>query len=133
MLPQGATGKLLFALGLSEPNVGADLASVETRAEVSGDDIIINGAKRWCTGADYADYIYALVRSGPPDQRRHNLSFILIPTKIGRTHVRTPVTNAQLVCRLLLEKKNTKPLRGRPLTAAASATRTTSSTEPIYA
>jgi alkylation response protein AidB-like acyl-CoA dehydrogenase len=101
LLPKVAEGKLLFALGLSEPNVGADLSSVETRAELDGDKIVINGAKRWCTGADYSDYIYALVRSGPADQRRRNLSFILIPasaagismTKVETMGMRGPSTN----------------------------------------
>ena len=37
-------------------------------------------AKRWCTGADWADYIYCLVRSGPETERHRNLTFLLIPT-----------------------------------------------------
>lgn len=79
LLPQVADGKMLFALGLSEPDVGADLASVKTRAQRESDVIIVNGAKRWCSGAEICDYIYALVRSGPPEDRRNNLSFLLIP------------------------------------------------------
>ncbi len=80
LLPKVAAGQLMFALGLSEPNVGADLAAVETRAERHGDTVVVNGAKRWCTGAQVSDYIYALVRSGPVEDRRRNLSFLLIPT-----------------------------------------------------
>ncbi|MFN7398851.1 MAG: acyl-CoA dehydrogenase family protein [Sandaracinobacter sp.] len=79
-LPRLARGELFFAYGLSEPNVGGDLASVETRAELDGDTVVVNGAKRWCTGADWANVIYCLVRSGPADQRYRNLSFLLIPT-----------------------------------------------------
>ncbi len=79
-LPRLARGELFFAYGLSEPNVGGDLASVETRAELDGDTVIVNGAKRWCTGADWADVIYCLVRSGPAEDRYRNLSFLLIPT-----------------------------------------------------
>lgn len=78
-LPRLAAGELFFAYGLSEPNVGGDLASVETRAELDGDTVVINGAKRWCTGADWADVIYCLVRSGPAEDRYRNLSFVLIP------------------------------------------------------
>jgi alkylation response protein AidB-like acyl-CoA dehydrogenase len=78
-LPAVCEGKLLFALGLSEPDVGADLASVRTRATLDGDRVIINGTKRWCSGAEYADYIYALVRSGPVEDRYRNLSFLIIP------------------------------------------------------
>jgi len=101
MLPKVVSGELIFALGLSEPNVGADLASVETRAELDGDEIVINGAKRWCTGADYSDYVYALVRSGPAEDRRRNLSFVIIPTnapgvsmtKVETMGMRGPSTN----------------------------------------
>ena len=79
LLPKLARGELMFAYGLSEPDVGGDLSSVTTRAHMEGDEIVINGAKRWCTGADFADYIYCLVRSGPPEEKRRNLSFVLIP------------------------------------------------------
>jgi len=79
LLPKLARGELLFAYGLSEPDVGGDLSSVTTRGHIEGDEIVINGAKRWCTGADFADYIYCLVRSGPVEDKRRNLSFVLIP------------------------------------------------------
>lgn len=79
-LPDLLAGKSLFALGLSEPNVGADLASVETTASRNADRIVINGSKRWCSGASIADHIYALVRSGPAEARHKNLSFVVIPT-----------------------------------------------------
>ncbi len=79
-LPDILQGKMLFAYGLSEPDIGADLGNVKTRAEKQGDRIVVNGFKRWTSGADIADFIYALVRSGPPEARRENLSFVLIPT-----------------------------------------------------
>lgn len=80
-LPRLARGELFFAYGLSEPDVGGDLASVTTRARIEGDEVIIDGAKRWCSGADWADVLYTLVRSGEPGDRYRNLSFVLIPTK----------------------------------------------------
>ena len=79
LLPRVAEGKLMFALGLSEPDVGGDLASVQTKAEMHGDTIVINGAKRWCSEAEVADYIYALCRTGPAEDRYRNLSFIIVP------------------------------------------------------
>nr|MCH9752085.1 acyl-CoA/acyl-ACP dehydrogenase [Alphaproteobacteria bacterium] len=79
-LPKLARGEMFLCYGLSEPNVGGDLASVETRSEMQGDEIVVNGAKRWCTGADWSDYIYCLTRSGPPEDRYKNLTFLLIPT-----------------------------------------------------
>jgi alkylation response protein AidB-like acyl-CoA dehydrogenase len=82
LLPRIARGEVLFAYGLSEPDVGGDLASVTTRAERVGDGgrIRINGTKRWCTGARDADYIYCLVRSDADAPRYRNLSFVLVPT-----------------------------------------------------
>jgi alkylation response protein AidB-like acyl-CoA dehydrogenase len=79
-LPDLAAGKVAFSYGLSEPNVGADLGAVETRAERRDDRVIINGAKRWTSAASMNDFIYALVRSGPATAKRKNLSFVLIPT-----------------------------------------------------
>jgi alkylation response protein AidB-like acyl-CoA dehydrogenase len=80
LLPRIAQGDMLLCYGLSEPNVGGDLASVETRAEMRDGQIVVNGAKRWCTGADWSDIIYCLVRSGDPGERYRNLSLLLIPT-----------------------------------------------------
>lgn len=79
LLPKVATGKILFAYGWTEPDVGGDLASVKTTAVRDGDELVINGAKRFCSGAAISDYIYALVRTGPADERYKNLSIVLIP------------------------------------------------------
>jgi alkylation response protein AidB-like acyl-CoA dehydrogenase len=79
LLPKLLRGELMFAYGLSEPDVGGDLASVTTRARREGDKVIINGTKRWCTGARFADYIYCLVKSDAEAPRYRNLSFLLVP------------------------------------------------------
>ncbi len=79
-LPRLARGELLFAYGLSEPDVGGDLASATVTATRDGDSLVINGTKRWVTGARIADVLYTLVRSGPPDDRYQNLSLVLVPT-----------------------------------------------------
>ena len=68
--------------GLNLSELGSETQKqrlVRTRAERTGDRIVINGVKRWCSGAEFADYIYALVRSGPAEDRHRNLSFVLIP------------------------------------------------------
>lgn len=78
-LPDIATGKLKFAFAVTEPNVGADVASVTTTARQRGNDLIVNGRKRFITGANVADYLYTLVRTGPPEDRYRNLSILLIP------------------------------------------------------
>jgi alkylation response protein AidB-like acyl-CoA dehydrogenase len=96
-LPRLARGELLFAYGLSEPDVGGDLASVTTTAERSedGKTIRLNGFKRWCTGADWVDYIYCLVRSGPAEDRYRNLSFVLVPPALPGVTVH-PIEHANL-------------------------------------
>ena len=79
LLPELLSGDALYALGLSEPDIGADLANVASRAERRDGKVIVNGTKRWISGADFADYMLTLVRSGDPAARRQNLSFVIIP------------------------------------------------------
>lgn len=81
LLPRVAEGRLMFAYGWTEPDVGADLASVRTRAERHGHKVVVNGVKRFCSGANVADYIFTLVRTGPAGERYRNLSIVLIPPK----------------------------------------------------
>lgn len=95
LLPRLAHGELLFAYGLSEPDVGGDLSSVRTRARIEGDQVVINGAKRWCTGADWSDYIYCLVNSDPDAPKRQALSFLLIPTNAPGVTI-APIEHANL-------------------------------------
>jgi len=81
LLPKLAEGKLLFAYGISEPDVGADVASVRTSAvrKGNGATVTINGSKRFCSGANIADYIYTVVKSDSEAGRYKNLSIVLIP------------------------------------------------------
>ena len=95
LLPRLARGELFFAYGLSEPDVGGDLSAVTTRARREGDEIVIDGAKRWCTGADFADYIYCLVRSDPQAPARQGLSFVLVPTNAPGVVI-TPIDHVNL-------------------------------------
>lgn len=78
-LPGLLAGDTLFAYGLSEPEVGGDLASVKTHAVRKGDRVVINGAKRWISGANQGDFVLTLLRSGEPSERYRNLSFVIIP------------------------------------------------------
>jgi alkylation response protein AidB-like acyl-CoA dehydrogenase len=95
-LPRTLTGDALFAYGLSEPDTGADLADVKTRAERRDGKVIVNGGKRWTSGANMADYILTLVRSGPVEERRRNLSFIIMPVNApGVTIVKTDCMGCQ--------------------------------------
>ena len=97
LLPKLAAGDLLFAYGLSEPDVGGDLASVSTTARKTEDGrhLVLNGFKRWCTGADWADYIYCLVQSDGEAPRYQNLSFVLVPPDTPGVQVH-PIEHANL-------------------------------------
>ena len=82
LLPKLARGELIMAYGLSEPDVGGDLASVQTTAKRSADGatVTLSGTKRWCTGVHIADYIITLVKSDAEAPKYQNLSFVLVPT-----------------------------------------------------
>lgn len=82
LLPRIVRGEMLFAYGLSEPDVGGDLASVAMSARREGDRVILNGTKRWCTGARFADTILCLVRSDSQAPRYQNLSFVMVPPHV---------------------------------------------------
>jgi len=95
-LPKLARGEHLFAYGLSEPDVGGDLASVRTTARRTPDGgVVVNGFKRWCTGADFADTLYCLVQSDAEAPRHANLSFVLIPASAPGVTVH-PIEHANL-------------------------------------
>ena len=67
--------------GYSEPGSGSDLASLKTKAESDGDDYIVNGAKIWTTYAQYADWIFCLVRTSNEGKKQQGISFLLIDMK----------------------------------------------------
>ncbi len=79
-LPKIARGECFFALGLSEPNSGSDLASVRTRAEKVEGGWIVNGAKTWTSNAHTSHYMVTLVRTEPliADKKHKGLSQLII-------------------------------------------------------
>ena len=71
------SGEIWWCQGYSEPNSGSDLASLQTRAVLDGDEYTINGSKIWTSGADKADWIYCLVRTDFDAPKHDGISFIL--------------------------------------------------------
>jgi acyl-CoA dehydrogenase len=71
-LPGIASGEMFFAIGMSEPDSGSDLASVRTRAERVDGGWVVNGTKVWTSHAHHAHHMLTLVRTSPLDpSRRH--------------------------------------------------------------
>lgn len=63
-LPPICSGDKLMALSISEPDAGSAATDLQTKARVDGDEIVIDGVKRWCSGAGYADQYLVYVRFG---------------------------------------------------------------------
>ena len=78
-LPAISRHEIKWCQGYSEPGAGSDLASLQTRAVLEGDEYVITGQKIWTTGADKADWIFCLVRTDPEASKHDGISFILFP------------------------------------------------------
>lgn len=74
--------------GFSEPGAGSDLASLKTRAVHAGDHYVVNGQKTWTTFAQYADWIFCLVRTNPEAKKQQGISLLLIDLKSSGITVR---------------------------------------------
>jgi pimeloyl-CoA dehydrogenase large subunit len=91
-LPRAANADDFWCQGFSEPGSGSDLASLRTRAERKGDKYIVNGQKIWTTLAQYADWIFCLVRTDPAAKKQEGISFLLIDMKTPGITVRPIIT-----------------------------------------
>jgi len=87
-LPPIARAEIYWCQGWSEPNAGSDLASLVTRAVVSGDEYIVNGQKTWTTNAHNADWVFMLARTNPEEKRSRGLTYLLADMKSPGVTVR---------------------------------------------
>jgi alkylation response protein AidB-like acyl-CoA dehydrogenase len=88
-LPRIAKGELAFAIGMSEPDSGSDLASIRTRAEHVEGGYRVNGTKIWTSNAHISDYAIALFRTKVvPDKKHEGLSQFLVDLKSPGIRIR---------------------------------------------
>lgn len=74
-----AKGGAAWCQGYSEPGAGSDLAALNTKAVLHGDHFQIDGQKIWTSGAQYADWMFCLVRTDPSVPKHQGISFVLLP------------------------------------------------------
>jgi len=87
-LPGIYRGEMVFALGYSEPNAGTDLAALRTRAELDGDEWVVNGQKIWTSLADVSTHIWLAVRTDPNARKHAGISILIVPTRTPGVTIR---------------------------------------------
>ena len=78
-LPPIVSGDEIWCQGYSEPNAGSDLANVQTRARLEGDEWVIDGQKVWTSWAEWADWCFVVARTDPDSKRHAGLAYLLVP------------------------------------------------------
>ena len=87
-LPRILDGNDVYCQGFSEPDAGSDLASLTTRGEIDGDELIITGQKVWTSGARAANLMFCLCRTDPDAPKHAGITYVLVPMHDNNIEVR---------------------------------------------
>src|SRR5260370_30497688 len=87
-LPRIISGQDVYCQGFSEPDHGSDLAGVQTRGVVDGDEIVITGQKLWTSGVGRATMMFVLCRTDPAAEKPPGLPYVLIPFNVPQVRYR---------------------------------------------
>jgi alkylation response protein AidB-like acyl-CoA dehydrogenase len=108
-LPKITHVEEMWGQGFSEPDAGSDLAGLQTRAVLDGEDWVVNGQKIWMTFGMYADWLYTLCRTNPDEPKHRGISLLMIPVDQPGIDIR-PIRNiagGQEFCEVFLTDART--------------------------
>ena len=87
-LPRVLSGEDKWCQGYSEPNAGSDLGNVGLKAQLDGDQWVLNGQKIWTSAGHLADHIFTLARTDPDAPKHKGISFLLVDMRQPGVEVR---------------------------------------------
>jgi alkylation response protein AidB-like acyl-CoA dehydrogenase len=91
MLPKILRGEAYVGLGMSEPEAGSDLGSLQTKANEEGDSYVLNGQKMWTSCARYMNYMYLVARTDPNAPKHRGISEFIIPSNLPGISIRPTI------------------------------------------
>jgi alkylation response protein AidB-like acyl-CoA dehydrogenase len=104
-LPEICRGEIRWCQGYSEPGAGSDLAGLQTRAVLDGDEWVVDGQKVWTSYADKSDWMFCLVRTDPSAPKHAGITFLLFDMETPGVSVRPIplISGASPFCETFLE------------------------------